>query len=565
MTVQEPAKGIILPSVLSEAFKPLTYQIPVGMLPIVNKPIMEHHIEMFVRNAIKKIHISCNHLSNKVEAYFDKGSRWGASITYNFERPPFGFIAALRQMRPYFTGESLVVINADVLADIDLQAALEFHWSRRSDVTFICMPESEDAKGLSLSLDDHSRLHAVGAHGISLHHQQYVDTGICIIEPGVLDLLSDTFGYNLLQVCWLASQSIKLNLFGYAVNGPVTRVTDWRSYVDVQRQILDGKYPGIIIPGIQLQPGVWVGKNLSVSSHVSFESPLVIGDDCRIGKGVRLGKETIIGHEVMVDVGARLERATVLSKTFVGPQTVIQDSIIQGNLMIDMQKDSFVAIEDKLTALEIEHPSAGYAFYLFFNRVAAVMLALLLSPFLAILFLLMIVGLKFPLVTRVRRIAPDLHELSAGKLRLRVFDLLYLGPADLTQQPVGYVSDPLTTLPHAIARIGNLANVIAGDILLVGNRPMDPEVAFAITEEYRRTRLKCQGGVISILDTNEADEGTEEEQIISEGYYAVNRNLWMDVSVLVRGVWRLFWRLIGTRKVVREYRPIPPEESPSFE
>ena len=61
------------------------------------------------------------------------------------------------------------------------------------------------------------------------------------------------------------------------------------------------------------------------------------------------------------------------------------------------------------------------------------------------------------------------------------------------------------------------------------------------------------------------DEGTEEEQVISEGYYAVNRNFWMDMSVLFRGVWRLFWRMIGMKKVVREYRSVPPEESPSFE
>jgi mannose-1-phosphate guanylyltransferase/phosphomannomutase len=306
--MQNTVKGIILPSPVSEAFKPLTYQIPVGMLPIVNKPIMEHQIELFVRHGVRGIRISCNHLSNRIEAYFDNGARWGAALSYNFERPPFGFVAALRQMRHMFEGETLVLIQSDVVTDIDLNDALETHWAKRADATFVCLNKPDGSQGLSVMLDEHQRIHGVGARSQSLFTRHPVYAGICLIEPEVLDLLSDTIGYDLLQACWLASQNVKLNLFGYAVEGRLTRVLNWVSYAEVQKEVLAGAYPGIIIPGIQLQPGVWVGKNVSASSNVSFEAPLVIGDQCRIGKGVTLGKGTIIGHDVMVDVGAGRRR-----------------------------------------------------------------------------------------------------------------------------------------------------------------------------------------------------------------------------------------------------------------
>jgi len=128
--MQPTAKGIILPSTIADAFKPLTYQMPVGMLPIVNKPLMEHQVELFVRNGVKTIRMSCNHLSNKVQSYFDDGARWGASISYNFERPPFGLVAALRQMRPSLEGETLVILPSHIVTDLDLREALEFHWSK---------------------------------------------------------------------------------------------------------------------------------------------------------------------------------------------------------------------------------------------------------------------------------------------------------------------------------------------------------------------------------------------------------------------------------------------------
>jgi mannose-1-phosphate guanylyltransferase len=562
--MQNIAKGIILPSAISEAFKPLTYQMPVGLLPVVNKPIMEHQIELFTRHGIKNVRISCNHLSNKVEAFFDNGSRWGASVSYNFERPPFGFVTALRQMRPFFENETLVIMQSDVIASIDLKAALEQHWAQRADATFI-VTSNTDSSGLSVMLDEGNRIHAVGMHNEASTKRHPVDAGICMIEPEILDLVSDTLGYNLLQACWLASQNAKLHLFGYHVEEPLIRVINWGKYFQVQKDILEGKFPGLQIPGIQIEPGVWVGKNVSASSAVSFEPPLAIGDNCRIGKGVKLGKGTILGHDVMVDVGASLNHTVVLSKTFVGPQTSIQDSIIQGNLMIDIEKETFMAIDDKLAALEIERPKVGFSLYAFANRVLALLNYIVLSPLLLLLFIGLILGLKFPLITRVRRIAPDLKELGSGKLRLRVLDLIYLGPADLTQQPLGHNPDPLTTLPHLIARIGNLTNVIKGEIMLVGNRPMNPELAFSITEEWRRTRFKCQAGIISILDTDEVETTTDEEQVIAEGYYAVHRTLWMDISILARGVWRLFWRMLGRKKVVREYRPIPIEEPATLE
>lgn len=557
--------SIILPSAISEAFKPLTYQVPVGLLPIVNKPIMEHQVEWFVRHGIKSIRMSCNHMSNRVEEYFNNGARWGATISYNFERPPFGFVNALRHMKHYFENETLVIISSDIVTDIDLREALDFHWSKRADATFLCTTTREATQGLTVVFDEFSRIHSVGSRMHLVGNLQMVDSGICFLEPEVIELLPDVAGYNLLQACWLASQNVALNLFGLETEGPLMRINGWKPYLDVQREILEGKYPGINIPGIELQPGVWIGKGVSSSSHVAFQAPLVIGDRCRIGKGVNLGQGTIIGHDVMVDVGANLQNAVVLSNTFVGPQTHVSEAILQGNMMIDVKRDSFLTIEDKLAALEIEQPKRGYRFYLLSNKIIASIMFLLLIPFLAVLLLVLMVSLRFPLITRVKRIAPDPHQLAFGKLRLRVFDLIYIGPADLTKRPLGHNPDPLTKLPHLISRIGNLLNVIKGDIMIVGNRPMDPEIAFSITEEYRRTRLKCQGGVISILDTNEVDETTEEEQVISEGYYAVNRSFWMDMGILWRGMWRLVWRFIGAKKVHREYRPVPQEEAASYE
>jgi NDP-sugar pyrophosphorylase family protein len=536
-------KGIILPTAKEEIFKPLTYQMPVGMLPIVNKPLMEHQVELFVRNGIRDIRISCNHLSNEVEGYFQGGGRWGASITYNFERPPFGVINALHQMRPFIHANTLVIIQSDTVSDAELQDALEFHRQQRADATFLCYRSDKPVSGFTVSLDAKSRIQAVGRHR-EIETTQLLDSGICILEPEILDLLPEGHGYNFLQTCWLASQRLKLKLSGFAVAKPLTRINGWTSFAEVQRKILEGGFPGVLVPGIQVKRGAFIGKNVNASGNVAFDPPIVIGDNCRIGRNSKLGRGTIIGHDVMVESGSVLERAIIFPNAFIGAGTLIRDAIIVGNLMIDTVSGSFCTVEDSLALSEVQRGQYVHRLYHMLNRFGACVLSALLIPLVLMVLIGLVVGLKFPLISKVRRIGVDLRELAAGNLRLKVFDLIYLGPIENPAESSGYNKDPNTVLPHVISRMGNLLNIITGDILFVGNRPMDPETAFGATEEWQRTRFKCQSGFVSILDGEEAQQMSREDQIIAEGYYAVNRSVGMDVKTLLIAMRKVLKRLI---------------------
>jgi NDP-sugar pyrophosphorylase family protein len=549
------AKGVILPSGKGETFKPLTYQMPVGLLPIVNKPLMEHQVELLVRNQVRNIRLSCNHLSNKVEQHFATGSRWGARISYNFEQPPFGTIASLHNMKYFFQGDTLVVMDSDVIADIDLQEILKFHREKRADATFVTYMSPDTTSGLTVALNEQNRIQAVGVHRGSSPPRHYMDTGICIVEPELLDLLTDSFGNSILQACWLASQRVRLNLYGYCTNGPLVRLDNWKMYSRVQRDILEGKFQGLHIPGIEAEPGVWIGKNVSVSGKMSFDGPVLIGDNCKIGKGVTVGKGTVIGHDVLVDSDANMGGSIVLPRTFIGAQTVIRDSIVIGKLLIDANNGSVHPIGDSLAVSEIQRSRYGSKLYHFLNRLGAITLCSLLSPFALLLFAILIISMKFPLIARVRRLGPDLHELAAGNLRLRVFNSFYLGPFDSTRRSIGYNTEPITILPRLISRLGNLMNVARGDILFVGNRPLDPEYAFSITEEWRRTRFKCQSGFLSVLNTINAEEMPEDEQIIAEGFYAVNRTLGTDIGILMKTTRRLLNRMLGRPFTTKRSRP----------
>lgn len=527
-------KAILLPSRKSEAFKPATFHTPVGLLPVVNKPILEHQVEFLVRHGIQHIKMSCNHLASKIEHHFDSGSSWGASISYNYERTPGGAVPALQQMRGYFNGATLVIMESDVIPDFDLRAAIEFHYRSRAEATFICQATSAPSRGLSIELDSLKRIRAVRVNGSPAAAPHLIDTGVCIIEPEMLDLLYESAGYSVLQSCWLTSLKVRLNLYGYQTREPLVQATNWKVYYKVQSDILEGRFPNIVIPGIEVEKGVWIGKNVSTSSGVSLEGPSIIGDNCKLGKNVRIGRGTVIGQGVIVDSNSLMQRAIVLPKTLITSDASIKDSIILGNLQIDIQRNSSTAMRDIVSAAKTRKQDGAIRAYHILNNVLAILLAFALLPVWLgamgwVLFLW-----QQPLISRVRRLGIDLNELSRGALKLRVFDLYYLGPLAQTRQGVESPYAPPTKLPLSVARLGNLINIIKGDILFVGNPPMDPEFAFTLGEEWQRTRFKCQAGMFSILDTKRGVAMSEEQKSVMEGHYAVHHTIRSDLKIMMQ-------------------------------
>ncbi len=94
-------KSIIFPTEKFENLRSLTTHIPEYLLPIVNKPIVEHIVELLVRNGIKDIILAVRHMSVEVEKYFRNGERWGAHITYFREQEYCGIEATLDHTKPH--------------------------------------------------------------------------------------------------------------------------------------------------------------------------------------------------------------------------------------------------------------------------------------------------------------------------------------------------------------------------------------------------------------------------------------------------------------------------------
>lgn len=73
-------KAVILPGQYDKDLELLTELTPKPLLPVVNKPVVEHIIELLVRHNIKDIVMVLEHMPYETEQYFKNGERWALNF-----------------------------------------------------------------------------------------------------------------------------------------------------------------------------------------------------------------------------------------------------------------------------------------------------------------------------------------------------------------------------------------------------------------------------------------------------------------------------------------------------
>ncbi len=112
--------------------RPLTSNMPKPMMPLVNRPMMEHIVELLKRHGFDDIVVTVAFMPNAIRNYFGDGSEFGVRMVYASEETPLGTAGSVRNAMDELK-ETFLVISGDVLTDVDLgrRRRLPSHRRRR--------------------------------------------------------------------------------------------------------------------------------------------------------------------------------------------------------------------------------------------------------------------------------------------------------------------------------------------------------------------------------------------------------------------------------------------------
>lgn len=117
---QLPLECMIMAGGRGKRLSPLTDTVPKPMLPLGDRPIIEHNIDRLISFGIRKIYISVKYLGEQISDYFGDGSSKGISIEYIWEDEPLGTAGALSLVEKFNT-PYVLLMNSDLFSDVDFE------------------------------------------------------------------------------------------------------------------------------------------------------------------------------------------------------------------------------------------------------------------------------------------------------------------------------------------------------------------------------------------------------------------------------------------------------------
>ena len=343
-------KAMILAAGKGTRVRPLTYEMPKPMVPILGKPVMEYIIEELARHGVDEVMVNVSHLPEQIEHYFGDGRRWGVNIGYSFEGyieegemvgTPLGSAGGLKRIQDFsgFFDDTFIVVCGDALIDLDLTTAVRKHWQRGA-MASICVhkvPHSRVPNYGVVVCDDDGRIRSFQEKpSVKEAKSNLVNTGIYIFEPGILDLIPSDQEYDIGGE--LFPKIAEQNLPFYAIHEPFNWIDIGRlsDYWEANQQLMQGKLRDIRMPGREVQPGVWTGLNVRVDwAKVHIEGPVYIGSSSRIEAGAEIVGPTWIGHGCHVEGGAVISRSILFEHTHIGSDGCVEDHVVFGRYCVD--------------------------------------------------------------------------------------------------------------------------------------------------------------------------------------------------------------------------------------
>jgi len=311
--------------------RPMTANQPKPLLPVVNRPIMEHVLRLLRRHGFHETVVTVQFLAALVRTYFGDGDELGMDLHYATEETPLGTAGSVKNAEDMLRDEPFLVISGDALTDIDLTAMVDYHEAQGALVTvgLTAVPDPLEF-GIVITREDGRIDRFLEKPTWGQVFTDTVNTGIYVMEPEVLARVAAGEVVDWSGDVFPALVSEGAPVFGYVAAGYWEDVGTHQSYVRAQADVLEGRVD-VEIDGFEVAPGVWVGEGAEVDPDAVLRGPLAIGAYAKVEAGAELREHTVLGANVVVKEGAFLHRAVVHDNVFIGPQVTLRGCVIGKN------------------------------------------------------------------------------------------------------------------------------------------------------------------------------------------------------------------------------------------
>ncbi|NLM46472.1 MAG: NTP transferase domain-containing protein [Firmicutes bacterium] len=320
-------KAIIMAGGEGSRLRPLTCDRPKPMVPLMNRPLMEHIVALLKRYGLKNIGVTLQYLPEQIRDYFGDGRDFGVTMQYFVEDSPLGTAGSVKNAGA-FLDETFLVISGDALTDFDLQKAIAFHRQKGGVATLVLTSVATPLEyGVVITEQDGRIVRFLEKPSWSEVFSDTVNTGIYILEPEVLRFIPEGKMFDFARDLFPLLMQDGYTLYGYVAEGYWCDIGSIKQYQAAHLDVLQGKVRlELLLP--EAEPGILLGEDVVIEPGARLAPPVFVGSGSRIESGAHVGEYSVLGSGTQVASGASVKRSILFRNTYVGPGAEVRGAVL---------------------------------------------------------------------------------------------------------------------------------------------------------------------------------------------------------------------------------------------
>jgi mannose-1-phosphate guanylyltransferase len=309
--------AMVLAAGLGTRLRPLTYELPKPMVPVLDRPVMAHIVDLLDRHGIERAIANLHYFPDTIRDYF------GDRLEYRYEEELLGTAGGVRNCADFFGDEAFLIISGDALTDIDLKRFAQRH-REAGGIATLAVKRVADTREYGVVIH--------GSDGRISGFQEKPDPaealsdlgncGMYIFEPEIFDYFPRED-----PVDW--ANEVFPALLEADVPFYVHEIDEYWNDVGSLDELRQGTFDAleqrlhIELAGKEVAEGIVVGEGSSIDGAEQADGPLWVGCDVEIGEGVRLHGPVVIGDRARIGDGALLRDSIVFPGTEVAAEHIL--------------------------------------------------------------------------------------------------------------------------------------------------------------------------------------------------------------------------------------------------
>ncbi len=312
---------MVLAAGLGTRLRPLTYEITKPMVPVLDRPVMEHILDLLDRHSFESVIANLHYFPDSIREYF------GDRLSYRFEEELLGTAGGVRACAEFFGEEPFLVISGDALTDIDLTALAARH-REAGGIATLAVKKVPDTREYGVVLHDRQG-RITGFQEKPAPEEALSDLGNCgiyVFDPRIFDYFPERP-----FVDW--AKDVFPVLLENDVPFHIHEVREYWNDVGSLAELRQGTFDALYgelrlqLAGEEVAPGVVAAGLSPLREDTEIDGSAWIGRDVQIGEGVRLMGPIVLGDGVVLGDGAQLRSSIVFPGTQIAAGAILIDAI----------------------------------------------------------------------------------------------------------------------------------------------------------------------------------------------------------------------------------------------